>query len=71
MKVLKDMTDEPFASTTGEGGDAVALTKVRNDNFPEMKKWIEQFFDKLQVSCSIIPIIIIGSTYQLILASSC
>ena len=50
MKVLKDMTDEPFASTTGEGGDAVALTEVRNDNFPEMQEWIGQFFDKLQVS---------------------
>ena len=38
------MKKEPFDSTTGEGGDDVALTKVRNVNFPDMKKWIKRFF---------------------------
>ena len=43
-KVLNDMKEEPFESTTGKGGDVVALTKVRNVNFPRMKKWISGFF---------------------------
>ena len=38
------MNENPFASTTGEGGGAIALTKVRNDNFPPMKEWIQNFF---------------------------
>ena len=44
VKVLKDMKDKAFESTTGEGGEVVALTKVRNINFPDMKKWIRNFF---------------------------
>ena len=44
-KVVKKMKKKPFESTTGEEGDAVALTNVRNDNFPDMKKWIKGFFD--------------------------
>ena len=45
---------EPFESTTGEGGDDVALTKVTNVNFPAMKKWIGDFFKhELLVSCNI------------------
>jgi hypothetical protein len=49
------MEKEPFGSTTGEGGEDVALTKVKNVNFPAMKKWIEDFFDvELLVSCDIL-----------------
>ena len=44
VKVLNDMKEEPFESTTGEGGDVVALTKVRNVNFPRMREWISGFF---------------------------
>jgi hypothetical protein len=38
------MNEEPFKSTTGEGGEVVALTKVRNVYFPDVKKWISCFF---------------------------
>ena len=55
VKVLKDMKEEPFESTTGKGGDVVALTKVRNVNFPDMKKWISGFFEtELLVSRAIL-----------------
>ena len=57
VKVLSDMKEEPFESTTGKGGDEVALTKVRNANFPGMKKWIIGFFEtdsELLVNCSIV-----------------
>ena len=45
VKVLNDIKEEPFESTTREGGDEVALTKVRNVNFPDMRKWISGFFE--------------------------
>ena len=45
VKVLKDMKEKAFESTTGKGGEVVALTKVRNDNFPDVKEWIEDFFE--------------------------
>ena len=38
------MKEKAFESTTGEGGQVVALTKVRNVNFPDMKTWIRDFF---------------------------
>ena len=48
------MEKKPFGSTTGEGvGDETALTKVTNENFPDMKKWIKGFFthELRRVSC--------------------
>ena len=54
MKVLNVMKEKPFESTTGGGvGDETALTKVKNKNFPAMKKWIKGFFEHelRQVSC--------------------
>ena len=45
VKVLNDMKEEPFESTTGKEGKAVALTKVKNINFPDMKEWISGFFE--------------------------
>ena len=48
------MKEEPFESTTGEGGDQIALTKVRNVHFPAMKDWIKGFFEhKLSQVCYI------------------
>ena len=61
------MKEEPFESTTGEGGDVVALTKVRNIYFPDMKKWISGFFKtELLVSHDISKMhIMIASSYNI------
>lgn len=37
------MDVEPFKSTTGDGGDTVALTKEENEHFPRIRDWITEF----------------------------
>ena len=46
MKVLKSMSEKPFKSTAGDGGDTVALTNVKNEHFPKIRDWIKEFFRK-------------------------
>ena len=43
MKNLKDMKKKPFKDTTeGPDGEIEALTKEKNEHFPEIKKWISE-----------------------------
>ena len=48
-----EVKEIPFADTvgghSGHMGDITALTKVQNTYFPDIKNWIENYFDTMQV----------------------